>query len=156
MAPPTEQAQTKWRPALAALEGRIKEHNMMALLRLELEREVWRGGGPAGSWTGPPGQALDLHCCHPLCNGSVSLPIYSPPIHRPKITIDWTPHPGIDASRGYDDANTMIVPRGQFLMVEVARNREGANQPSMLRDVRTLQARRAAAPLAPCRAEVSI
>ena len=42
MAPPTEQAQTKWRPALAALEGRIKEHNMMALLRLELERESAR------------------------------------------------------------------------------------------------------------------
>ena len=45
MAPPTEQAQTKWRPALAALEGRIKEHNMMALLRLELEREVGGGRG---------------------------------------------------------------------------------------------------------------
>ena len=52
MAPPTEQAQTKWRPALAALEGRIKEHNMMALLRLELEREVW-GGVPRDHGQGP-------------------------------------------------------------------------------------------------------
>ncbi|VEL07126.1 unnamed protein product [Protopolystoma xenopodis] len=39
----------------------------------------------------------------------------------------------LDASKGYDATNTCIVPRIQFLTIEIARNRRGLN------DTRTLQ-----------------
>lgn len=34
----------------------------------------------------------------------------------------------IDASKDASEENTMIVPRCQFMVIEIARNREGANQ----------------------------
>eukprot|EP01048_Picozoa_sp_COSAG05_P018740 COSAG05_NODE_2797_length_2628_cov_1.392645_1_plen_338_part_00 len=38
-----------------------------------------------------------------------------------------------DASLGYNDENTMLVPRAQFLCIEIARNRESVNDPGQLR-----------------------
>jgi hypothetical protein len=38
-----------------------------------------------------------------------------------------------DAALGYNDENTMLVPRAQFLCVEIARNREGINDCAQLR-----------------------
>lgn len=32
-----------------------------------------------------------------------------------------------DASRGYDEHNSILVPRIQFYAIEIARNREGVN-----------------------------
>jgi hypothetical protein len=40
----------------------------------------------------------------------------------------------IDAALGYDDANTLLVPRVQFLAIEIARNREGVNDCAKLRE----------------------
>ncbi|VDN09805.1 unnamed protein product [Dibothriocephalus latus] len=33
----------------------------------------------------------------------------------------------LDANKGYDEANTCVVPRIQFLALEIARNRQGLN-----------------------------
>nr|VZI48755.1 unnamed protein product [Spirometra erinaceieuropaei] len=33
----------------------------------------------------------------------------------------------LDANKGYDEANTCVVPRIQFLAIEIARNRQGLN-----------------------------
>lgn len=38
-----------------------------------------------------------------------------------------------NASLGYNDENTMLVPRAQFLCIEIARNREGVNDSCQLR-----------------------
>ncbi|CAI2736970.1 unnamed protein product [Dicrocoelium dendriticum] len=39
----------------------------------------------------------------------------------------------LDASKGYSEQNTCIVPRVQFLAIEIARNRRGFNKPEILR-----------------------
>lgn len=44
----------------------------------------------------------------------------------------------IDAALGYDDDNTLLVPRVQFLAIEIARNREGVNDCAKLRELATL------------------
>ncbi|KAA3676881.1 uncharacterized protein DEA37_0008322 [Paragonimus westermani] len=41
----------------------------------------------------------------------------------------------LDASKGYDPQNTCIVPRIQFLALEIARNRRGVNRPELLRQL---------------------
>jgi hypothetical protein len=61
-----ERSRTQWRSVLDLWEGRLRDHNMICLLRY-------------------------------------------------------------DCRSGYDNANTMLVPRAQFLMIEIARNREGLN-----------------------------
>ena len=33
----------------------------------------------------------------------------------------------LDASGDYSEANTIVVPRAQFIAIEIARNREGFN-----------------------------
>uniref|UniRef100_A0A183ASV3 Polysacc_synt_4 domain-containing protein n=1 Tax=Echinostoma caproni TaxID=27848 RepID=A0A183ASV3_9TREM len=39
----------------------------------------------------------------------------------------------LDASKGYNEDNTCIVPRIQFLALEIARNRQGVNKSELLR-----------------------
>ncbi|KAF8566022.1 hypothetical protein P879_08450 [Paragonimus westermani] len=41
----------------------------------------------------------------------------------------------LDASKGYDPQNTCIVPRIQFLALEIARNRRGVNRSEILRQL---------------------
>ena len=41
----------------------------------------------------------------------------------------------IDAALGYDNDNTLLVPRVQFLAIEIARNREGVNDVAQLKDL---------------------
>lgn len=40
----------------------------------------------------------------------------------------------IDPALGYDDENTLLVPRVQFLAIEIARNREGVNDCAKLKE----------------------
>lgn len=42
----------------------------------------------------------------------------------------------LDASKGYSEQNTCIVPRVQFLAIEIARNRRGFNKPDVLQKLR--------------------
>lgn len=44
----------------------------------------------------------------------------------------------IDATLGYDDENTLLVPRVQFLAIEIARNREGVNDCAKLKEHATV------------------
>ncbi|THD27933.1 DUF757 domain-containing protein [Fasciola hepatica] len=46
---------------------------------------------------------------------------------------NWATLFRLDASKGYDEENTCIVPRIQFLALEIARNRKGVNKSEMLR-----------------------
>ncbi|OON19229.1 hypothetical protein X801_04908 [Opisthorchis viverrini] len=41
----------------------------------------------------------------------------------------------LDASKAYDEHNTCVVPRIQFLALEIARNRRGDNKPEVLRQL---------------------